>query len=62
LEVVNPSLDEETYSIELMEAGVYVMPGYFFSMESGVHFVISLLVPETTFQEGLSILSSYFLR
>jgi aspartate/methionine/tyrosine aminotransferase len=62
LEVTNPTLDEETYTMELLESGVYVMPGYFFSLDGGVHFVISLLIQEADFQKGLSILTSYFTK
>jgi aspartate/methionine/tyrosine aminotransferase len=62
LEVSNPTMDEETYTMELLESGVYVMPGYYFSMDEGVHFVISLLIPEVEFQKGLSLLSSFFMK
>lgn len=62
LEVTDPTEDEESYAMRFLDAGVYVMPGYFFSMEEGLHFVISLLVPEEIFKAGLSRLSSCLLR
>ena len=60
--VSNPTLDEETYTMELLESGVYVMPGYFFSLDEGVHFVISLLIQEADFHKGLSMLTSFLMR
>jgi alanine-synthesizing transaminase len=59
LRVERPREDEETLALGLLKAGVNVQPGYFFSMEGGVHLVVSLLVPQDTFSRGIDVLTNY---
>jgi len=61
LELTDPQKDEESYALALLDAGVYAMPGYLFSMDEGVHFVVSLLVPEETLRAGLQRLTQTLL-
>ena len=44
---------EEEWTLKLLDRGVLVQPGYFYDFESEAYLVISLLTPESTFQEGI---------
>jgi aspartate/methionine/tyrosine aminotransferase len=46
---------DEQWAVSLLEKGVYVHPGYFFDLREGF-LVVSLLVEEPLFQEGVAIL------
>jgi aspartate/methionine/tyrosine aminotransferase len=46
---------DEQWALDLAERdGVYVHPGYFFDMQRGAHLVVSLLTPETIFEQGMA--------
>ncbi|MGA9061027.1 MAG: pyridoxal phosphate-dependent aminotransferase [Terracidiphilus sp.] len=51
--------DEQT-ALALLERGAGVHPGYFFGMPESGWLVISLLVPESEFRTGVTILIDYF--
>jgi len=53
---INP--DEGTV-LALLERGVWVHPGYFFGMAESGWLVVSLLVPEAEFSNGVAILINY---
>jgi alanine-synthesizing transaminase len=44
---------EEEWTLELLNRGVLVQPGYFYDFESEAYLVVSLLTPEAVFEEGL---------
>ncbi len=44
---------EEEWTLELLNRGVLVQPGYFYDFESEAYLVVSLLTPESTFREGI---------
>lgn len=43
---------EDEVCLRLLEAGVFVHPGYFYDFQSGAHLVVSLLVRTEQFREG----------
>ncbi len=48
------TLDDEGWALALLESGqVLTHPGYFYNFADGVYLVVSLLVPEKIFAEGL---------
>lgn len=48
-------LSEEAWALELLDRdGVLVHPGYFFDFPREAHLVVSLLVPENVFREGIA--------
>lgn len=51
--------DEEQWVLELLDQGLMIQPGYFFGMEEGARFVVSLLAREKEFREGIEIFSRY---
>ena len=47
-------VEEEVFTLKLLEeAQVYIHPGYFFDFAKGSYAVVSLLAPESAFQEGI---------
>jgi len=44
---------EEEWTLQLLESGVLVQPGYFYDFETEAYLVVSLLTPEPIFQEGI---------
>ena len=51
--------DEQT-TLELLERGCWVHPGYFFALPESGWLVVSLLGPEADFAQGVAILAQYF--
>jgi alanine-synthesizing transaminase len=43
---------DEDWTLDLLESGVLVQPGYFFDFETGAYVVVSLLTPEPVFARG----------
>jgi hypothetical protein len=44
---------EEEWILTLLDRGVLVQPGYFYDFEAEAYLVVSLLTPESRFDEGL---------
>jgi len=57
-----PSLQpEEDLVVDLLEnRGVAVHPGYFFDFSTGAHLIVSLIVPETQFADGIDRVLRHF--
>jgi len=54
---LSEGIDEETFVLELLERkGVLVHPGFFFEFQQDPYVVISLIVPENRFREGVLLL------
>jgi aspartate/methionine/tyrosine aminotransferase len=54
---------EEAWAIGLVEdAGVYAHPGHFFDFEDEAYLVVSLLTPESIFEEGMRRVVAYVAR
>lgn len=51
---------DEITVLELLEAGTWVHPGYFFGMAASGWLVVSLLGPVAEFKTGVSLLVDYF--
>ncbi|MGI6524232.1 MAG: pyridoxal phosphate-dependent aminotransferase [Bdellovibrionota bacterium] len=51
-------LDEEEFVIRLINAGVFLHPGYFYNV-TGNHLMISCLPPKEKLEEGLSIIKNH---
>jgi len=49
--------DEEARCLALLEAGVAVLPGFFFDFERSGYLVVSLLPPPETFTQGIELLA-----
>jgi alanine-synthesizing transaminase len=45
---------EEEWTLELLDRGVLVQPGYFYDFEAEAHLVVSLLTREEIFREGIN--------
>lgn len=57
-----PALDpDEKTTLELLDRGVWVHPGYFFGMPGSGWLVVSLLAPCTEFSAGVTAMANYFL-
>ena len=55
-----PALQPDEITVrELLDRGVWVHPGYFFSMQDSGHLVISLLAPKEEFSTGVTGLFEY---
>lgn len=50
-------LDEEAWTLRLLDAGVLVQPGYFFDFAGGTHLVLSLLPEPPRFDEACARIS-----
>jgi aspartate/methionine/tyrosine aminotransferase len=50
---VPSTLSEEDWTLQLLQKGVLVQPGYFFDFESEAYLVLSLLTESATFREGV---------
>jgi len=53
---INAAIDEEDLAVELVRAGLYVHPGYFYGAETGVHLMISCIPKREVLSRGLDIL------
>jgi bifunctional pyridoxal-dependent enzyme with beta-cystathionase and maltose regulon repressor activities len=53
---------DETTTLELLDRGLWVHPGYFFGMEPAGWLVVSLLGPQAEFQSGVTTLVNYYAK
>jgi hypothetical protein len=53
---------DELTARELLEAGVWLHPGFFFGMSESGWLVVSLLAQPVEFTRGISLLAQYVLR
>jgi alanine-synthesizing transaminase len=52
----------EEWAIQLIEAGLYVLPGPFFGLVQGAHVVLSLMTPSAAWALGLAVLVREVMR
>ncbi|MGB9697469.1 MAG: pyridoxal phosphate-dependent aminotransferase [Ignavibacteria bacterium] len=58
---LDENIPDEDFALQLLkEKNVYVYPGYFFEFEESNKIVISLIVKEERFQEGVSLIMDFY--